>query len=161
MNGRKKAMIFFILPCVLSFMTGCLFEEYNILQSEHPLGDKAGFFLSGKLEDGTEVSYQVRRSSPLSFQVVEEVTYKKDGSHLLVDYNADEKVDRVLIGKTEELLGRGYLGFSIRYNKVLFTESKAKEILHDADRIFNRVKVELKVSQKMDSFTKAVKNPFR
>ena len=149
-----------VIAFLLAVIGGCV-EGYTPYEIEHPLSNKVGFSLTGKLKDGERVDYKVRRKSPLSFQVVEEVRYKKDGSTVLVDYNADGNVDRVLIEQVNELLGRDFFGFRLRYNKGVLTEEEAKEILHDADRIFNRVKVELNVNEKLESYTREVKNPLR
>jgi hypothetical protein len=66
-----------------------------------------------------------------------------------------------LIGKVNELIGYEFFGLRLRYNKGILTEAKAREIIHDADRIFNRVKVSLNVNVKLESYTKSVQNPFR
>ena len=144
----------------LTLSLGCIedIENYNL---GHPMSDKVGFSVSGKLEDGTGVSYKIKRRDRLSFQPLEEVVYKRKGLNILVDYDADGKVDRVLIGKANELIGTEFFGLRLRYNKVILTEAEAKEIMNDADRIFNRVKVALKVSKKLESYSKKINNPFR
>lgn len=157
---NKTGLKFGIGIYILTLLSGCV-EGYEAYESKHPLSNKVGFYVSGKLKDGTKISYRVKRRHRLSFQTLEEVIYKKNGHNVLIDFNADGKVDRVLIGKADELIGREFFGLRFRYDEKTLTEAKAKEIIHDADRIFNRVKATLKVNDKLESYGKSVKNPFR
>ena len=159
--NRLEIKIFIVafIPFLL-FMVGCT-GEYAPYEVQHPLSDKVGFNVLGKLNDGTRVGYEIKRETYLSFHVIEEVIYKKNGTNIIADRDADGKVDRVLIGESNQLLGREIFGMKLRYSETTLTEAEAREIIHDADRIFNRVKVELNVDEKMESYEKKVKNPFR
>ena len=157
---RAKTWKIGVIPFLLFFIVGCP-GGYTSYEAQHPLSDKVGFSTSGKLKDGTRVSYEIKRKSHLSFHPVEQVMYKKNGTNIIADYDGDGKVDRILIGKSNEVVGREFFGMRLRYNESILSEAEAREIIHDADRIFNRVKVALDVDEKLESYEKKVKNPFR
>lgn len=161
MNSLRKRIFGLGVVLFLLAMTVSCDKAFTAHELGHPLSDKIGFSVTGRLEDKTTVSYKIKRRHPLSFQPMEEVIYRKNGHNILLDFDADGKVDRVMIATTNELIGRDLFGLRLRYNKGIFTEAAAREIIHDADRIFNRVKVALNVNEKIAVYRKSVKNPFR
>ncbi|MDY6843464.1 MAG: hypothetical protein SVW57_05170 [Thermodesulfobacteriota bacterium] len=162
LGTKKKGTVQLIIGlCILTSFASCT-GDLTALEPKHPLSDKIGFSLSGELEEGIKVSYNVKRRHPLSFQPMEEVIFtKNENTNILIDYDANGKVDRILLGESNELIGRIFSGLQLRYNESTLTEAKAREIIHDADRIFNSVKVKLKVNTHIKLYTKTVKNPFR
>ena len=136
-KGESKNLT--LLERIMSFFVGAAQSTTSHFQHPpHPLLDKVGFKLCGKLEDGRDVCYEV--GSDCSRNPVAEtvrLSGKDRAGVFLTDYDHDGLVDQIFLGGQIPSPQRtqGKIQFDPRY----FTDEQTREMFASADAVFREV----------------------